>query len=144
MIVLEDPFLKVSHAAISAFFIVSSAGHSLFSKINAENDLLKKNIIQIGGFISAIFIFSSELIGLESGDHLKAISFKNHQFLVKMKDDIIFACLTERNDSKEIKKNIDLIAEKFLDLYEERVKNFDGDVSAFNEFECVIDKYFKI
>jgi len=135
---------KLPDVSVSALFIVSSAGHSLFSKISAENDFLKKNIIQIGGFLSAMFTFSSEIIGRDSGDHLRAISFKNRQFLVTIKDDIIFACFTENNDSKEIKKTIDLIVGEFFDRYEERVKNFDGDVSAFNEFECVIDNYFRI
>ena len=129
---------------VSAMFIVSSAGHSLFSKINEENDFLKKNLIQIGGFISALFTFSSEIIGRDSGDYLRAINFENRQFLVNLKDDVIFACFTEKIDSKEIEKRIDLIAEEFFDRYEERVKNFDGDVSVFSEFESVIDKYFTI
>ena len=135
---------KLPDISVSAFFIVSSAGHSLFSKIKEEHDFLKKNIIQIGGFISAMFTFSSEIIGRESGDHLRAINFKNRQFLVTMKDDVIFACFTENNESKEIKKYINLIAEEFFERYEERIKNFDGDVSVFNEFECVVDKYFTI
>ena len=129
---------------VSAIFIVSSAGHSLFSKIKEENEFLRDNVIQIGGFISAMLTFSSELIGKESGENLKAINFENHQFLVNMKDDIIFACFTETNNSKVIKKHIDLIVEEFFDRYEERVKNFDGDVTAFNEFESVIDKYLTI
>jgi len=129
---------------VSAFFIVSSAGHSLFSKIKEKYDYLKKNVIQIGGFISAVFTFSSEIIGREPEDHLSSINFENRQFLVNKVNDVIFACFTENNDSKDIKKNIDLIAEEFFDRYEERVKNFDGDVSVFNEFECVVDKYFTI
>ena len=135
---------RLPDASVSAFFIVSSAGHSLFSKIKENYDFLKKNIIQIGGFISAVFTFSSEIIGRESVDHLSSINFENRQFLVNKVNDVIFACFTENNDSKEIKKNIDLIAEEFFDRYEERVKNFDGDVSVFNEFESVIDKYFTI
>ncbi len=135
---------NLPNISVSAIFIVSSAGHSLFSKIKPENDFLKKNIIQIGGFISAMFTFSSEIIGKDSGDHLRAINFENRQFLVTMKNDVIFACFTDKLNPKEIKKNIDLIVEEFFDRYDERVKNFDGDVSIFNEFECVIDKYFKI
>ena len=131
-------------ADVSAMFIVSSAGHSLFSKINEENEFLKENIIQIGGFISALSTFSSELIGRESGDHLRAINFENRQFLINIKNEVIFACFTENHDSKQIKECIDLIAEEFFDRYEDRVKNFDGDVTAFNEFECVIDKYLTI
>ncbi|MHA1457579.1 MAG: hypothetical protein ACTSR5_16675 [Promethearchaeota archaeon] len=62
---------------VSAIFIV-------ISKINEENDFLKKNLIQIGGFISALFTFSSEIIGRDSGDYLRAINFENRQFLVRV------------------------------------------------------------
>lgn len=129
---------------VSALFIVSSAGHSLFSKINEENEFLKNNIIQIGGFISALSTFSSELIGRESGDHLKALRFQDRSFIINIKKEVIFACFTENNDAKQIEKCIDLIAEEFFDRYEDRVRNFDGDITTFKEFECVIDKYLTI
>lgn len=130
---------------ISALFIIYSSGHSLFTKINKEKKFLADNYIQVSGFISAILAFSKEVIGEESGGSLKAINFENERFFVHVKDNIIFAYLiNKKNESKHLKRFIELIADEFLERFDNNLKDFNGDVTPFSEFESVIDNYLLI
>lgn len=130
---------------ISALFIIFSTGHSLFAKINKTKKFLADNYIQIGGFISAILAFSREVIGKESGESLRAINFENEKFYVHLKDDIIFAYLIDKkNESKNLKRYIQIIADEFIDQFNDELKDFNGDVTPFSDFERVIDNYLII
>lgn len=130
---------------ISALFIIFSTGHSLFAKINKTKKFLADNYIQIGGFISAILAFSREVIGKESGESLQAINFENEKFYVHLKDDIIFAYLIDKkNESKNLKRYIQIIADEFINQFNDELKGFSGDVTPFSDFERVIDNYLII
>ncbi|MBY9016627.1 MAG: hypothetical protein KGD68_13115 [Candidatus Lokiarchaeota archaeon] len=128
---------------LSALFIISTTGHTLFAKIRDDKALISENYIQIGGFLSAIIMFSNEVIGKNSGDTLQAINFENQQFIISVKDDIIFACLLDISlKSDNFERYMDLIAEEFLDQFSASVKDFNGDLNQFHRFKLVIDKYF--
>ena len=125
---------------LSALFIITEDGHCLFSK--TINEYLEQNAIQISGFISAILLFSKEVIGKKNGENLKTINFERTQFHVKMKNEIIFAYLIEnREDSIDIDYFTEIIAEDFLNTFSTQLQNFNGRVSAFREFETHIEKY---
>jgi hypothetical protein len=125
---------------LSALFIISADGHCLFSKTSSE--YLDQNAIQISGFISAILLFSNEVIGKTSGESLKTINFERIQFHVKLKSEIIFAYLIEHSeDSVNIDYFTELIAEDFLNTFSTQLQNFSGRVSAFRAFESHIEKY---
>ncbi|NHJ23401.1 MAG: hypothetical protein EAX89_02420 [Candidatus Lokiarchaeota archaeon] len=129
----------------SALFIISSTGHSLFTKIKKNMNYLSENYIQIGGFISAIITFSNEVVGKHSGEVLEAISFENQQLYLSMKDEIIFAYLVEKSvKSKNTKRYIELLMEEFFMIYKDHIKDFNGDLSPFGKFEKVVDRYFVI
>jgi hypothetical protein len=141
--ICESVIPKVS--GVTALFIISQAGHALFTRINKEKKFLIDNYIQIGGFLSAITAFSQEIIGKESGENLEAINFQNQQFILKVKDQLIFAYLLEINTNlDQIKRDMELVAEDFFDLYHEQINNFNGDIEPFTSFKNVIDKYFVI
>jgi hypothetical protein len=130
---------------LSALFIISDDGHALFSKTSKKHESFKKNAIQISGFISAIMMFSDEVIGKQSGEHLKAIDFENIQFLVTMRNKIIFAYLIEnQSKAKEINRFIGIIAEEFITRFSDHLKDFKGNISIFKEFDSYINRYFDI
>ena len=141
--ICESVIPKVS--GVTALFIISQAGHALFTRINKEKKFLIDNYIQIGGFLSAITAFSQEVIGKESGENLEAINFQNQQFILKVKDQLIFAYLLENNTNPDqVKKDMELVAEEFFDLYHDQINNFNGDIEPFTSFKNVVDKYFVI
>jgi hypothetical protein len=132
-----------SFNGLSALFVVSTSGHTLFTKIRRDKATISENHIQIGGFLSAILMFSNEIIAKNSGDTLQAINFGSQQFIISVKDDIIFAYLVDRSaDTDNFKRYMDLIAEEFLVQFSESVKNFNGDLNQFHSFKLVVDKYF--
>jgi hypothetical protein len=130
---------------ISALFIISITGHSLFTKVRKDKEYLSENYIQIGGFISAIITFSNEVVGKNSGDSLEAISFENQQLFLNVKDEIIFAYLVEKSiKSKNTKRFIELLMEEFYLNYNDQIKDFNGDLSPYTKFERIVDKYLII
>lgn len=132
-----------SSKELSALFVISKAGLSLFTKIRKDKKYLVDNFITISGFISAILSFSNEVIGKNTGDTLQAINFKNQQLLLTVKEEVIFAYLVEDfKKSKNIKRFMELLIEEFLDDYCDCVEEFNGDISQFRNFEDLVDKYF--
>ena len=128
---------------LSALFVVSTTGHTLFTKIRADKASISENHIQIGGFLSAILMFSNEIIAKNSGDTLQAINFGGQQFIISVKEDIIFAYLVDNSGKPDnFERYTDLIAEEFLDQFRDSVKNFNGDLMQFVSFKLVVDKYF--
>jgi hypothetical protein len=130
---------------ISALFVINTTGHTLYTKIREDKTRLLENYIQIGGFLSAILMFSNEVIGKNSGESLQAINFENQQFLITVRDGIIFAYLLEDPScASSIERYMELLKEEFFDMYCECIKDFDGDLNHFNTFERVVEKYFSI
>ena len=128
---------------IIAVLIIGSSGSPLISKVNVERSRIEKFEVQIGGFISALFSFSREIIGEESGAELKEINFGNQRFYMITKMNVIFAFLIEKIDIL-IRRYMYLIVDEFLERYKESLINFDGYVSRFDDFEKTIDQYFII
>jgi hypothetical protein len=132
-----------SFEGLSALFVVSTTGHTLYTKIRDDKTSILENHIQIGGFLSAILMFSNEVIGKNSEDTLQSINLKNDRFLIFVKEDIIFAYLVDHSPkSDNFARYVELIAEEFLDQFSNSLKDFNGDLTQFNRFDPVIDKYF--
>jgi len=130
---------------VIAVFIISSAGHLFYSKFNKEKASFKNFEIQVSGFISALLIFSKEIISKNTGAKLKKINFENQHFYLNSEQDVIFAYLIEENKKNKINKRyLYLTSEEFLSKYKNSIRNFDGDVSKFGDFENIIDQYFII
>ena len=143
-----NSIIKIPKAeGLLALFIVDEAGFLYFSKANKSEKCISENKLQIAGFLSAILCFSQDYIGgNDSGFKLEAINVGKANFYMNNNSDVIFAYLVEKGKMTEkIKRYIQLISEEFVDRYfETHVKDFNGDLSPFHEFEKVIDQYFTI
>ena len=128
---------------IIGVFIIGANGCPYFSKISQNRKLISNKEVHIGGFISALFSFSKEIIGQESGAELKEINFGNQRFYMISKKNVIFAFLVENLNSL-IERYMYLIADDFLEQYKEHLIDFTGDIAPFHEFKKKIDLYFEI
>jgi hypothetical protein len=128
---------------IIAIFIIGSTGSPFISKINKNRSNIADHEVHIGGFISALLSFSNTIIGEETGAKLKEINFGNQQFYVISKNEVIFAFLVE-NMNTLLQRYMYLIADEFLYQFRNYIKEFNGDVTPFNEFENNINQYFII
>jgi len=128
---------------IIGVFIIGANGCPYFSQINQNRKLISNKEVHIGGFISALFMFSKEIIGQESGAELKEINFGNQRFYMITKKNVIFAFLVESLNSL-IERYMYLIADDFLEQYKEHLIDFTGDIAPFHEFKKKIDLYFEI
>lgn len=124
-------------------FILNPSGSPYFSKIDKKKANLAKKDVQISGFISALLTFSKEIIGKDSGGNLKEIVFGNQRFYVIIKRNIIFAYLVEKVNQL-LKRYMYLIVDEFFSRYEDEIKNFNGDISPFEDFEYILNQYFKL
>ena len=129
------------------FLVLDKTGLLYFSKVTKNRTSLEKNIFQVAGFISAILVYSQDLIGgVDAGIKLKDINLGAYHMFFKTKDNIIFAYIVEKHKCTEnIEKCMELVVEKFLNTYYySHVVEFKGDLSPFHCFEMVIDQYFEM
>jgi len=140
--------VKIPRAkGLVGFLALDKTGLLYFSKVNKKRKKLSKNIFQIAGFISALLIYSRDLISGEDPElRLEDINLGSHHFYVNIKKNVIFAYFIEKHKVTEnFDKNIHIVVEKFLEkYYNPYVTNFKGDLSPFHSFEEVIDQYFEI
>ncbi|NVM36225.1 MAG: hypothetical protein HWN81_11565 [Candidatus Lokiarchaeota archaeon] len=132
---------------IVGFFIIDKAGFLYFSKINKNRPNMAKNNFQIAGFISAIMIYSQDIIaGEEYALKLKDINFNGYHMFLKTKKNIIFTYIIAKdNHSDNIKRYMQLVMEEFIDKnYYSHVVEFKGNLAPFHSFEQVVDQYFEI
>jgi len=141
--IFEDEVTIPKTDGIIAIFIIGSAGSPFLSKINKNRSNIADHEVHIGGFISALLSFSNTIIGEETGAKLKEINFGNQQFYVISKSNVIFAFLVE-NMSSLLQRYMYLIADEFIYDFSNYLKEFNGDVTPFNEFENKINQYFII
>ncbi|MHA1658718.1 MAG: hypothetical protein ACTSUT_06305 [Promethearchaeota archaeon] len=128
---------------IEAIFILSTSGLCYFSRIKKNRKKIIENEVHVAGFISALFSFSKEFLNQESGSTLKEIIFGNERLYTITKDNVIFAYLLKKKNSLR-KRYMHLIANDFLDEFNEYIRNFKGHVYLFKKFENTIDQYFII
>ncbi|MBY8989170.1 MAG: hypothetical protein KGD58_00305 [Candidatus Lokiarchaeota archaeon] len=142
---LEGNFPKAN--GLIGFLVLDKTGLLYFSKV-AKNQLrIEKNIFQIAGFISAILIYSQDLIGSEdSGIKLEDVNLGNHHLYVCSRGKVIFAYFVEKHRiSDNFKSCVQIVIEKFIDTYyNSHIKNFKGEVSPFHCFDRIINQYFEI
>ena len=142
---LEKMFPKAD--GLVGFLVLDKTGLLYFSKVAKNKISIAQNIFQIAGFISAILIYSQDLIGTEdSGIKLEDINLGNYHFYVCTRQNVIFAYFVEKHRTTEnFKNNIEIIIEKFIAMYySSYIKDFKGDISQFHKFEEIIDQYFEI
>ena len=143
--ICDHDFIIPQSDSLLAFFIISTAGHLFYSKVNDKKSRLGDFEIQISGFISALLIFTKEMIGQGPGVELKHINFGNQQIYLVVTNNVIFAYLVEQERiSKLDRKYMQIVSDEFLDMYKDHInpKTFNGNLSKYQRFENVVDKYF--
>jgi len=143
--ICEQDFKIPKSNSLLALLVINTSGHLYFSKIKKTHTRLSNFEVQISGFISALLIFTKELIGQEPGIRLKQINFGNQRFYLTIKNDVVFAYLVEKEKISTIdKRYMQLIPDEFINLFKDRIKpeTFNGNVSQFKKFGSVVDNYF--
>lgn len=59
------------------------------------------------------------------------------------KNDVIFAYLVD-NMNPLLERYMSFITDEFLTQFRDQLKNFDGDITPFFNFEEIINQYFAI
>jgi len=140
--------IKIPRAkGLVGFLALDKTGLLYFSKVKKNRKKISKNIFQIAGFISALLIYSKDLISGEDPEvRLEDINLGSHHFYVNIKKNVIFAYFIEKhNVTDNFEENIQIVVGKFIDkYYNPYITNFKGDLSPFHSFEEVIDQYFEI
>lgn len=93
------------------------------------------------GFISAIQSFSKEI----TGSNVKTINFDNfifHFYKHPEYDDLIFLLITDNDfETKYIYCKIQKVADLFINKYNRKIDDFDGQLGQFDDFiELVIEE----
>lgn len=122
---------------INEIWIIDPSGITLFNMSKEENI----DAVLFGGFFSAIQNFISNLGEKE----LKSLVLGNSQLMVYQGDrDFLFISRSDlKSKEKKIIKYLKLIESKFFELYGEKIKNWDGEVSIFNNFGEIIKEIFE-
>ena len=129
------------------FLALNKTGILYFSRVKKNRKKISENIFQIAGFISALLIYSKDLISGEDPElRLEDINLGSHHFYVNIKNNVIFAYFIEKHEVTEnFDKHIHIVVDKFIEkYYDPYITNFKGDLSPFHSFDTVIDRYFKI
>ncbi|MBY8982684.1 MAG: hypothetical protein KGD57_07030 [Candidatus Lokiarchaeota archaeon] len=126
---------------ISGILIIGSNGSPYFSEL--KEYYIEEKEIQISGFISALFSFSREIMGINSGAELKDINFGNQVFYMITKNNVIFAYLVEKLNPL-LERYMYIIPDEFIDRYKKELEHFSGDITPFHDFSKNVNQYFNI
>ncbi len=114
---------------IQDLWIVNEAGIVLFSRVYNE----KVDAQLFGSLLSALNSFAEEL---DQGGLSNFVLGKKEFTILKMHTCLFIASSSKRYNQKLVSKELRTVAEKFFDMFPpEMVKNWDGNVKAFNKFE---------
>lgn len=132
---------------IQELLIINNAGIALFYHNFLKKDNKKDDYQLIASFLDQIAYFTkfglkNELELIKMNNYF--LSFYKHN---KSNHRIVLKCDQSNFDnSKIIKKSLDLVAKKlgdnFYNRYKEELEHFDGNVSQFNSFTNTIEDIF--
>jgi hypothetical protein len=125
---------------INEFWIIMDNGIPLFN-YSPDEDL---DPSLMSGFFSAIQQFSSQINNEKEG-FINSFTFGDSvfNFLINPKYKLFFISKSSNKiKSKRINKHLNEIEQMFIDKFEEKIKNFDGEVSIFHNFKQKFEIYF--
>lgn len=118
-------------------WIITSDGIVLFSRV--FDPKLKNQLF--GALMSALESFAKHV----SSEGLSNFELSEKRFSIKKKHNLIFAAnYSKKEKEKKANRQLDYIIDAFFNKYPVDVlKNWDGDVSPFSDFEDEIKDTFK-
>ncbi|MGQ4875288.1 MAG: hypothetical protein ACP6IY_14585 [Promethearchaeia archaeon] len=129
---------------IEEFWILHNSGICLFHKsIHLSQDFENISLIEykqlFGGLLSGILKAYSQI----AADNIQKLESKEGKFLFFTKHSLIFIVRAKINASdKKIKKKMEIIQKLFIEKYDEKLKNFDGEITSFKLFKKDLDEIF--
>ncbi|UCD00840.1 MAG: hypothetical protein JSV23_08115 [Promethearchaeota archaeon] len=89
-----------------------------------------------GAMMSALNMFAEQLT--EGG--LSNFDLQNTRFTIIKKNGLTFVANSSKQyNQKKVNKELKKISDKFIKLYSEKLKNFDGEIGAFSDFKNEIE-----
>jgi len=139
-----DDLDKQREFDITEFLVINKGGLPLFC-FSPRKDL---DPALVGGFFSAIQNFVKELESdsESEGDYIQSISFGDHYYIFRFNNKFNLFFISKSPKKIKIKKinshlkNLELM---FIDQYHDKIADFDGNVTSFDKFLVIIDKYFQ-
>jgi len=126
---------------IDEFWIINFDGVPLFSY--SPDDPLNSHLI--GGFFSAIQKFSTKMDD-KTEHYINSLNLNDASihFLINQKYELYFISKSSKKTKpKLITPHLKELAEIFINEFEERIIDFDGEITIFNEFLPTFEEYFE-
>jgi len=109
-------------------WIVNDSGLALFSRVYDE----KINAQLFGGFMSALDSFAHEI----SDSGVDSFDIRNKRFSFLKRNNILFVANSEKKyKENKVHKELNKIIERFFELYEDKLKNWNGEMDIFSGFQ---------
>lgn len=117
-------------------WILNSDGITMYSRVYNP----KVNEQLFGAVMSAINKFAEKV----ADGGISSFELSDKKFSIEKRNNILFVAnaATDEKD-KKIKQELSNISNKFFKIYSEELKNWDGDVSIFSDFEEQIENSLK-
>ncbi len=120
---------------IRDLLILHSSGIPIFSQNFGECHSFDRNVDEFSAFISAIRMFSEQMLGEE----IKLIVMEEKKFAFHREGLYTYALITDVGDPKsEILTKIRKVAEIFSATYGEKLQKFTGNTSDFENFGNIL------
>lgn len=125
-------FIQVDVYMIHNFYLLKKSGqciiHRKYGSLDTDEHL-------VSGFLSAMFSFGRSI----SGCNIESVLLDDKKFVYVIKDDIILAAYTDRDDV--IKDKLQDLSQEFTQTYG-NLENWDGDRDRFIDFQQKLDAIF--
>ncbi len=117
---------------IHAVYIVKD-GICLFSRQYCEKKI-DSNLFS--SFLTALNLFAKEI----SNKNLKQILIEDDIFTFSIIDDLIFVYNHDKIKDSKLERISNKLSAKFFELFQQELKNWDGEVSRFKKFKKEADE----
>lgn len=112
-------------------WIVKESGIVIFHRV--FNESLSPHLF--GAMMSALNMFAEEL----ADGGLSNFELNNRRFTLIKKNDLTFVANSSKQfKQKKVNRELERISKKFLKLYSTKLENYKGQLSAFSQFENLI------
>ncbi|MFW9878014.1 MAG: hypothetical protein ACFFG0_33450 [Candidatus Thorarchaeota archaeon] len=129
---------KSHESTIESIYVFNDSGICLAS-CNIRDDSIDENLVS--SFFTAIKHFGEELI---PSSEIKTLVMRGYKLFYNNYKTITFCVQCSEDIPNQIIQYIlDEISNKFIELYGSIIANFDGEISAFSDFNNYLIKYFE-
>ncbi len=126
----------VKKSIIQEIWIINNSGITLYNQSIESNKNSQKKVL-IGSFMSSINQMAKTI---EMGEFQNIKIGKNRISFLHYKTELMFVCKSDINTKEnKVMSYIDNLKEKFVTHYSEKLLNWDGDISIFDNMDGIIN-----